>query len=97
MSGQKVVRVANALGASLDYLLLGKAAPDDPLPATIEIPRELGELAEECALTYREMMALMDIDRSIVARRSSRLNHSKSKEEWRRLYNGVRDFLREEA
>lgn len=95
MSGEKLVRVANALGASLDYLLQGKAAPDDPLPPTIEVPRELGELAEECGLTYRDMMALLDIDRSIIARRSRVKARSKTKDDWRKLYEGVREFLQE--
>ncbi len=97
MSGEKLVGVADALGASLDYLLLGRATPDDAQPATIDIPRELGELAEERGLTYREIMALMDIDRLIVARRSSRPTQSKSKDDWRRLYDGVREFMEEGA
>jgi transcriptional regulator with XRE-family HTH domain len=95
MSGEKLVRVANALVASLDYLLLGKAAPKDPVPATIEIPRELGELAEEEGLTYRQTMSLMDIERSIVARRSGRPSESKTKDDWRKLFEGVREFIEE--
>lgn len=96
MSGEKLVRVANALVASLDYLLLGKAAPKDPVPSTIEIPRELGELAEEQGLTYRQTMSLVDIERSIVARRSDRPSDSKTKEDWRKLFEGVRQFIQEE-
>lgn len=96
ISGEKLLRVANVLGASLDFLLRGEPVPEQYEPPSVEIPRELGELAEELGLTYRQTMAILDVDKSIVARRSSTYRPRRSKEDWRNLYNGVKEFLKEE-
>ena len=85
--------MANALGASVDFLLRGAPAPQQYEPPAIEIPRELGELAEELGLSYRQTMTLLEVERSIVARRSAKARRRKSKEEWRELYEGVKRFL----
>jgi transcriptional regulator with XRE-family HTH domain len=93
ITGDKLLRIANVLGASLDFLLRGEPAPPAYQPPSVEIPHELGELAEELGLTYRQTVALLDIERSIVARRSSKTRERKTKEQWRALYEGVKDFL----
>ena len=95
ISGRRLLQVANALGASVDYLLRGEPVPQDYEPQSIEVPRSLGELAEELGLGYRQTMMLLDIDRSIVARRVSRPHGMKSKEDWRSLYDAVSTFLEE--
>lgn len=93
ITGEKLLRVANALNASLDFLLRGEPAPEEYEPPAIEIPNELGELAEELGLTYRQTLALLDVERSIVARRSSGIQGRKTKDQWRSLYEGVKEFL----
>ena len=89
----RLLEVANALGASVDYLLRGEPVPQKYEPQSIEVPRNLGEIAEELGLGYRQTMLLMDIDRSLVARRVSRTHGMKSKEEWKSLYEAVSSFL----
>lgn len=93
ISGEKLLRVANVLGASLDFLLRGEPAPENYQPPAIEIPRELSEVAEELGLSYRQTLALLDVERSIVARRSLRTKRQKTKDEWRALHEGVKQFL----
>ena len=93
ISGARLLRMANALGASVDFLLRGAPAPQQYEPPAIEIPRELGDLAEELGLSYRQTMTLLEVERSIVARRSAKARRRKSKEEWRELYAGVKRFL----
>ena len=95
ITGDKLLHLANALGASLDFLLRGNPEPEAYEPPAIEIPHELGEVAEEFGLTYRHTLALLDIEKSIVARRSSNNHGRKSKEQWRALYVGVKEFLEE--
>jgi transcriptional regulator with XRE-family HTH domain len=96
ISGEKLLRVANALDASLDFLLRGEPAPENyEGPPTVEIPRELSEMAEELGLKYRQTIALLEIQKSIVARRSAKPAFRKSKDDWRKLYEGVKDFLEE--
>jgi transcriptional regulator with XRE-family HTH domain len=95
ISGAKLLRIANVLGASLDFLLRGKPVPQNYKPEAIEIPRELSELAEERGLSYRQTLALLEIESSILARRSSKIHERKSKEDWGKLYEGVKEFLEE--
>jgi transcriptional regulator with XRE-family HTH domain len=95
ISGERLLRVANALGASVDFLLRGEPAPDSYQPPVVEIPRELSELAEELGLSHRQTLALLDINQSILARRSAKGRRTMMKEDWERLYEGVRHFLEE--
>ena len=97
ISGERLLKVANVLGASLDYLLRGERSPGMERPPSIEIPRELGELAEEHHLTYGQTLALLEIDRSLVARRRQTGKPHMSKNDWARLYEGVRPFLEDKA
>ena len=93
ISGERLLKVANVLGASLDYLLRGERSPGMERPPSIEIPRELGELAEEHRLTYGQTLTLLEIDRSLVARRRHGGRPHMSKNDWARLYEGVKPFL----
>ena len=93
ISGRRLLQLADALNASVEYLLRGGSAPKEYEPLSIEIPRSLGELAEEEGLTYRQMMTLLEIERSIVARRGGGPRAAKAKEDWRSLYLAVKPFL----
>lgn len=93
ISGERLLKVANVLNASLDYLLRGQRSPHMEEPPSVEIPRELSEFAEENQLTYGQTLALLEIDRSLVARRRREGRVHMSKEEWERLYRGVEPFL----
>ena len=93
ISGRRLLQVANALGASLDYLLRGDPVPEEYEPQPIEVPHNLGELAQELGLGYRQTMMLLEIERSIVARRGGGPQGTKSKDEWESLYDAVRPFL----
>jgi transcriptional regulator with XRE-family HTH domain len=91
ISGERLLRVANALGASLDYLMRGEAVSEYKA-ANVEIPAELHAFAEEMGLSYRKTVAVLDVDRSIKThRRDERV--VKDKEYWRRLFDSVKEFL----
>lgn len=95
MSGERLLRVANALEASLEFLLRGQAAPENYRAPSIEIPVELSELAEELSLTYKQTLTLLEISSSIVARRSTKSREQQTTDDWRNLYKGVQQFLEE--
>ncbi len=92
ISGQRLLQVADALNASVEYLLRG-GSPTEYESPSIEVPRSLGEFAEEEGLTYRQTMTLLAIEQSIVARRGGGPQATKAKEDWRALYQGVKPFL----
>jgi transcriptional regulator with XRE-family HTH domain len=65
ISGERLLRVANVLGASLDYLMRGEQREEEYKPASVEIPAELDALAHEESLSYGLTVALLDVDRSV--------------------------------
>ena len=93
ISGENLLKVANALGASLDYLLRGQPTSGTAESRSVEIPSELGELAEERQLTYGETVALLEVNQSLVARRRRTGQSHMSKHDWEKLYEGVKSFL----
>jgi transcriptional regulator with XRE-family HTH domain len=95
ISGERLLRVANVLGASLDFLLRGEPAPADYRPPTVEIPRALEELAEELSLTYWQTRTLLDLYNTILYRRSAQPSPPMEKKDWRKLYEGVKHLLEE--
>jgi len=95
ISGERLLRVANILEASLDFLLRGQPAPENYRAPAIEIPVELSEFAEELGFTYKKTLTLLEISSSIVARRSTKSRGQKTKDDWQILYKGVRQFLEE--
>jgi transcriptional regulator with XRE-family HTH domain len=86
ISADYAVRIANALGASLDYLLRGETGQRERQRAPISIPPELSAAAQELNLSYAETLTLLDAHNSIVARRAERAVPPPSKEEWKRLH-----------
>ena len=97
ISGERLLKVANVLGASLDYLLRGERPAGMDEPASVEIPRELSQFAEERELTYPQTLALLEVDRSLVARRRREGRPHMSKQDWARLYEGVQPFLEDKT
>lgn len=92
IGGERLLRVANALNASLDYLMRGQVSEDENKTSPVEIPAEVDELAKEAGLTYRQTLALMEIDRSVMAHRRD-VRRTRDREYWDRLYEAMRPFL----
>jgi transcriptional regulator with XRE-family HTH domain len=88
VSSEYLLRIANVLGASIDYLLRGAAtgfASREP----ITIPPELSEAAERLNLSYAEAIELLDAHRSVVARRSNQSAKHFTVEDWENLYKAI--------
>ena len=49
---------------------------------------------QEAGLTYRQTLALLEIDRSVMAHRRD-MRQVRDKEYWERLYEAVKPFLEE--
>lgn len=92
VSAEYLLRIANALGVSLDYLLRGDVGQQEAERAPVQIPRELSELAQELNLTYAETLTLLDAHNSVVARRSLKTVHPPSKEEWKKLHEAIQSL-----
>ena len=84
-----LLRLADALGASLDYLVKGVTAA--PTQRPLVIPPELAAVGDEDGWSLRETGDVLKFRRMVLARRSPGGEHddpdrSLSKEEWRALY-----------
>jgi transcriptional regulator with XRE-family HTH domain len=89
ISSQKLLDVANVLGASIDYLLKDELI-EEIQNASVTIPPELSEAAEQCGVTYAEILDVLAAQRSIVARRSTSKKKELSVEEWKKLFETIK-------
>lgn len=92
-SAEYALRLAQALGASIDYLLRGVEA-SEPVKPPVIIPRELAEFAEQEGLSYSITVDLLTAHNSVVARRSKQGTPTLTVEEWRRLYEALKDVFK---
>lgn len=93
VSGNNLLKIAQVLGASLDYLMKGDGGKPIEEPKTIEIPIELSRAAEECSILFSEVLILLDVQESIMARRNSKQNRTMKEEDWKQLFEKARSFM----
>jgi transcriptional regulator with XRE-family HTH domain len=90
VSSEILLRIANRLGASVDYLLKGKISAAASKPEPVVIPPELLRAAEDLQLSFAEIRELLDAHNSVVARRSNRSRKRLSTEEWKKLHATIK-------
>ena len=91
ISSESALKIADALGISLDFLLRGETGERERQRRPVRIPAELSQFAEEMELSYRATLTLLEAHQAVIARRSARLVHPPSVEEWRKFYNAIKD------
>jgi transcriptional regulator with XRE-family HTH domain len=90
ISSQYLLQIANALGASVDYLLQGETRETTEEKAPVVIPPALSQAAEELNLTYSETLELLSAHNSVVARRSTRTQKEFSVDDWKKLHKAIK-------
>lgn len=88
ISSENLLKVANALGASVDYLLRGETR--SAKREEVVIPPELSEAAEELNLSYAETLQLLEAHRSVIARRSSKATKRFTADDWKQLHRAIK-------
>ena len=94
--GPVLVRIATALGASLDYLMTGRKASPAKSAAPVEIPPELVALAERLHLPFSHVALLLEFRNSVEARRRDQAPRKLTEDEWQQFYQNVRPYLAKE-
>jgi transcriptional regulator with XRE-family HTH domain len=89
VSSEYLLKIANALGASVDYLLLGEDRPAT-VTTPIVIPQELSRVAEDLSLSYAQTLQLLEAHNSVVARRSDRGLRRFTIEDWRKFHEALK-------
>ena len=91
ISSENLLRIANVLGASIDYLLRGETK--HATREEVVIPPELSEVAEELNLSYAETLELLEAHRSVIARRSAKGAKRFNAEDWKQLYRAIKNVF----
>ena len=89
ISSQGLLRIANSLGASVEYLLRGETK-ESTLQEPVVIPPELSRAAEELHLSYAKTLELLDAHRSVVARRSNKSLRNFTVDDWKKLHGAIK-------
>jgi transcriptional regulator with XRE-family HTH domain len=90
-STENVLKIANAMGASLDYLLRGEQARASRTREPVQIPSTLSIFAEQESLSYTDTLTLLEMHGAVIARRSTESIKPPTVEDWRRLYNAIKE------
>jgi transcriptional regulator with XRE-family HTH domain len=93
LSSQNLLKIANELNASLEYLLRGTGATEPPRPEPLTIPPSLIEAARQLNLPFTHIDAMIAAHRSVVARRSDEGLRIPSVDDWKELYQTIRKYL----
>ena len=88
ISSENLLKIANVLGASVDYLLRGETRAGRR--EEVVIPPELSEVAEELNLSYAETLELLEAHRSVIARRSSKAAKRFTADDWKQLHRAIK-------
>jgi len=94
VGADKLLDIARALNVSLDFLMTGKASKDKP--KEVSIPSSLAIFAAEERLSLRQTLMLLDMQKQIVAHRSSKKKDDLEAVDWQKFYEGVKEFLENE-
>jgi transcriptional regulator with XRE-family HTH domain len=94
VSADNLLDIARALSLSLDYLMTGDAS--EPKPSEVPIPSSLAKFAAEERLSFRQTLMLLDMQKQIVAHRSAKKKDDLELVDWRKFYEGVKEFLENE-
>jgi transcriptional regulator with XRE-family HTH domain len=90
-STENVLKIANAMGASLDYLLRAEQAKASRNREPVQIPSTLSIFAEEEGLSYTDTLTLLETHSAVIARRSNESIKPPTVEDWRRLYKAIKE------
>jgi transcriptional regulator with XRE-family HTH domain len=100
-SGRILLRLARALGASIDFLMKGDDGTDADHAArapsrVVEIPEDLAAVAEKENWSFAKVTAVLNARIAVFAKRSDRPKRPFTTAEWREFAELLAPYLREE-
>lgn len=94
VGADKLLDIARALSRSLDFLMTGKDAESGELsPTEVQIPKSLAKFAADEGLSFRQALALLEMQNQIIAHRSSVKKGDLETVDWQKFYEAVKEFL----
>ena len=93
-SAEYLLRIANALGVSLDYLMKGGAEPPaNSPPQRVRFPASLTAFALEQKLPFDQVKSILEAKQQIVANRRNATEDDLEKFDWAGFYDAIKDYL----
>ncbi len=93
ISGDSLLRIANALNVSLDYLMKGETSAGEKERRPVEIPLGLSSIAEKKGLTYKQTLTLLHAHLSLIARRNDKGKTEMDERAWEEFYERLKYYL----
>ena len=94
VSADNLLEIARALSVSLDYLMTGTSK--EVTQVEVPIPSSLAQFAAEEGLSFRQTLMLLDMQKQIVAHRSSSKKDGLEGVDWRKFFEAVKEFVENE-
>jgi len=95
-TGKMLLKLARALGASVDYLLSGETNIETKnQPAATEVPPELAQAAMEKGWSFRTVNAMLQAREAVLARRSKSGAQTFTRAEWEDFHDRLAPYLPE--
>jgi transcriptional regulator with XRE-family HTH domain len=95
-SARVLLKIATALGSTIDYLTTGRVEPQAANPEPVTIPPDLRLAAERANLSFKTTATLAEAYHQIVARRGGGLEKPPTADEWLTMYHVLRRYIEEE-
>jgi transcriptional regulator with XRE-family HTH domain len=94
ISSDNLLKIANALGATLDYLA-GNAEQLAPAQqrSQVIVPDALSKVAAAEGWSYSEAIQVLEAYNTVVARRSSEQRREFDQAQWKRLYVAIKNVF----
>ncbi len=92
ISADTLLALATALGVSMDYLM--KGGKPTVREGEVQIPGSLSAFARTANLSFGQALTLLEMQRQIVAHRSTSKERDLEKFDWKRFYESVKEFLK---
>jgi len=93
IGSEYLLRIANALGTSVDYLLKGESTTAPVSREPVVIPPGLSEAAHQLDLSYSETIELLNAHHSVVARRSSKDIKQFDVSDWIAFHKAIKEVF----
>ena len=94
ISSEYLLRIANSLGTSVDYLLKGESTSAETLKSEpVVIPPALSEAALQLNLTYPQTVELLRAHHSVVARRSNKDIKQFNVSDWIAFHKAIKEVF----
>ena len=93
-SAEYLLRIANALGVSLDFLMKGGELPSfDPESKAVRIPSSLANFAHDKQLPFGQVRAILEAKLQLVANRRNSGEGDLEKFDWGKFYDAIKEYL----